>query len=906
MTLMVSSWDDWVPQDRLRKFTEENKELAQDLKREMDDSRARAAPKSTASKKKTAGSDLSSARGSEERHSSLPVTGRGSKRGRDNEIEKVGEYYFIASPSPPCPDLDSDMNSDFGWSGVSNHANTPDLELEPVFACYDGTGDAPPRRSERKPKPKAIFEQKAATPPRKRKKPSPSDTVVAPAEEANTSSTTAPVTEEATETLRDTPLNQIQATHAAEILAVPTGVAAALPNMASVTKEIPKESPDAASHVINDLDLKPVAIAQEQSATVNMEAPEGSRKPASHEIKDVDPKPVAVPEEQSASVSIQASDVPIIALGEVAGAPDLPLVEGNGALGSASTDAVPPNVSNDSSSLSTLTPPPRSTDEVTPPAAKRKAKTGGRKPPAKGKGKAAKGKAKPLPPPVITVCSPDVAPEDAMPMETLAFDPPPDSPSSKPKKFRPAKKDPPLPTDRQHEAAERAKLGVPAEIPSHYAPEFHRYQHDRGYNYFYAGIPPDMPRKPRNRMGPPQVSKERARWMNFRNEQRRKGLSRIEINEKWETILADEAKAAALHDNEESDPATTNQDSQNSSTSQSTDVNGIASTHATIQPLTARCPAADAGEGCSSGGDQVSSTPVNGKDSSEGSSGEGAQAPSISLSIKDGGVATTNGNGQETSTTHSSQGSTSTDTTKPQSPSSSSSSTKKRKAATPPPDNQPTTSQEPQEPMAKTIQTLMPPPPARGESSPKRARKSVRKNQNTHIDHHASTQEETFTTRPAVRLPISDHLKALLVDDWESVTKNLSLVPLPSAHPVTEILSHYLAEEKTKRRVGSSEMDLLEEVVAGVREYFNQCLGRILLYRFEREQFFEVRKTWEEDGKAAADVYGAEHLARLFGMSLFPTCTFNSLSPLFCSLPAFTLLLLPPKNKGSRTDIAGQ
>lgn len=902
MTLIVSSWDDWVPQDRLRKFTEENKELAQDLKREMDDSRARAAPKSTASKKKTAGSDLSSARGSEERHSSLPVTGRGSKRGRDNEIEKVGEYYFITSPSPSCPDLDSDIISDFGWSGVSNHANTPDLELEPVFACYDGTGDAPPRRSERKPKPKAIFEQKAAdTPPRKRKKPSPSDTVVTPAEEANTSSIAASVTGEGIEALRDTPLNQIHATHAADIVAAPTGVAAALPNMASVTKETSKGSPDAASHVMNDLDLKPVAIAQEQSASANMEAPEGSQNAASHEIKDVDPKPVALPEEQSASVSIEASDIPVIALAEVAGAPDLAVVEGIGASGSATTDAAPPNVRNDSSSLSTLTPPPGSTEEVTPPAAKRKAKTGGRKPPAKGKGKAAKGKAKPLPPPVITVCLPDVAPEDAMPMETLAFDPPPDSPSSKPKKktFKPAKRDDPLPTERQHEAAERAKLGVPAEIPSHYAPEFHRYQHDRGLNYFYAGIPPDMPRKPRNRMGPPKVSKERARWMKFRNEQRRKGLSRIEINTKWETILADEAKAAALLDNEESDPATTNEDSQKSSTSQSTDVNGIASTNATVQPLTARCPAANAGEGCSSGGDQASSTPLNGKDSSEGSSGEGAQALSIPLSIKDGGVATTNGNGQETSTTHSSQGSTSTDTTKPQSSSSSSSSSKKRKAAGPPPDNQPTSTQEPQEPMAKTIQTLMPPPPARGESPPKRARKSVGKNQNTRINHHASTQEEAFTTRPAVRLPISDHLKALLVDDWESVTKNLSLVPLPSAHPVTEILSHYLAEEKTKRRVGSSEMDLLEEVVAGVREYFNQCLGRILLYRFEREQFFEVRKTWEEDGKAAADVYGAEHLARLFGKSLFlpfPTCTFSSLSP-FSATP---LLRYYPRKQGQQ------
>lgn len=115
-----------------------------------------------------------------------------------------------------------------------------------------------------------------------------------------------------------------------------------------------------------------------------------------------------------------------------------------------------------------------------------------------------------------------------------------------------------------------------------------------------------------------------------------------------------------------------------------------------------------------------------------------------------------------------------------------------------------------------------------------------------------------------------DHLKALLVDDWENVTKNLSLVPLPSEHPVNEILNTYFEEEKHKRRLGSAEADLLEEVVAGCKDYFEKCIGRILLYRFERQQYAEVRKLWEEgrgewEGKNAGDVYGAEHLCRLFG-----------------------------------------
>jgi len=78
---------------------------------------------------------------------------------------------------------------------------------------------------------------------------------------------------------------------------------------------------------------------------------------------------------------------------------------------------------------------------------------------------------------------------------------------------------------------------------------------------------------------------------------------------------------------------------------------------------------------------------------------------------------------------------------------------------------------------------------------------------------------------------IPDHIKAMLVDDWENVTKNLQLVPIPSAHPVNSILDDYLAFEKPKRQDGSAQAGILEEVVDGLREYFDKCLGRILLYR---------------------------------------------------------------------------
>ncbi len=147
---------------------------------------------------------------------------------------------------------------------------------------------------------------------------------------------------------------------------------------------------------------------------------------------------------------------------------------------------------------------------------------------------------------------------------------------------------------------------------------------------------------------------------------------------------------------------------------------------------------------------------------------------------------------------------------------------------------------------------------------------------------NGNSQEESFYARPSVRLVIPDHLKALLVDDWENVTKNLQLVPLPSKTPANAILTTYFDEEKGKRRLGSAEADILEEVVQGIKEYFDKCLGRILLYRFEREQFFEIRKEWESgdgewEGKGPGDIYGAEHLCRLFGKFLSAALTWTSL-----------------------------
>lgn len=104
---ILGSWDDWVSQERIRKLTDENKELAANLRKDMDAQRRATSGKpsiASATKKRGLGSDApgSSARGSEDRSSvAPPPPPRGTKRAREIEgIDKVCFprcYLFVIS-----------------------------------------------------------------------------------------------------------------------------------------------------------------------------------------------------------------------------------------------------------------------------------------------------------------------------------------------------------------------------------------------------------------------------------------------------------------------------------------------------------------------------------------------------------------------------------------------------------------------------------------------------------------------------------------------------------------------------------------------------------------------------------------------------------------------------------------
>ena len=105
-----------------------------------------------------------------------------------------------------------------------------------------------------------------------------------------------------------------------------------------------------------------------------------------------------------------------------------------------------------------------------------------------------------------------------------------------------------------------------------------------------------------------------------------------------------------------------------------------------------------------------------------------------------------------------------------------------------------------------------------------------------------------------VQVKIPKELKTWLVDDWDLITRQKQLVSIPTEMNVKKVLEEFIKETK-----GGEE---LEEVVTGLIEYFDCMLGTQLLYKQERPQYSEILQ--KHPGKAMSELYGVEHLLRLF------------------------------------------
>ncbi|XP_032214675.1 LOW QUALITY PROTEIN: mortality factor 4-like protein 2 [Mustela erminea] len=121
--------------------------------------------------------------------------------------------------------------------------------------------------------------------------------------------------------------------------------------------------------------------------------------------------------------------------------------------------------------------------------------------------------------------------------------------------------------------------------------------------------------------------------------------------------------------------------------------------------------------------------------------------------------------------------------------------------------------------------------------------------------------EEAFKSRMEVKVKIPEELKPWLLEDGDFVTRQKQLFQLPAKKNVDAILEEHANCKKSWGNVDSQEY-AVNEVVAGIKEYFNVMLGTQLLYKFERPQDAETLLVHPDT--PMSQVHGAPHPLRLF------------------------------------------
>ncbi|SAL99404.1 hypothetical protein [Absidia glauca] len=119
--------------------------------------------------------------------------------------------------------------------------------------------------------------------------------------------------------------------------------------------------------------------------------------------------------------------------------------------------------------------------------------------------------------------------------------------------------------------------------------------------------------------------------------------------------------------------------------------------------------------------------------------------------------------------------------------------------------------------------------------------------------------EEEEEAEGAFQLDMPQSLKDILVEDWENITKENLLVHLPAKPTVSDILDRYHSQRK-EMNGDDGDDEMLKQTIQGLKLYFHHLLGSMLLYRSERKQYSQMGGS----DKNVADIYGAQHLLRLF------------------------------------------
>lgn len=113
-------------------------------------------------------------------------------------------------------------------------------------------------------------------------------------------------------------------------------------------------------------------------------------------------------------------------------------------------------------------------------------------------------------------------------------------------------------------------------------------------------------------------------------------------------------------------------------------------------------------------------------------------------------------------------------------------------------------------------------------------------------------------------LHIPTKLKSILVDDWELVTKDKMIIELPCHYTFDHIVNQFVLESSND--ISMIQKYQLDEFIEGLREYFQEVLPRLLLYRLERLQYDELIIKKNTNDRKLYKTYGSIHLLRLISI----------------------------------------
>ncbi|XP_063694801.1 mortality factor 4-like protein 1 [Bolinopsis microptera] len=149
------------------------------------------------------------------------------------------------------------------------------------------------------------------------------------------------------------------------------------------------------------------------------------------------------------------------------------------------------------------------------------------------------------------------------------------------------------------------------------------------------------------------------------------------------------------------------------------------------------------------------------------------------------------------------------------------------------------------------------------------------KKQTELIKHHKKTQnrgknkkmkfienvesEDAFASKVCIHIELPSQLKLAVLDDWDLITQQKHLLKLPAASPVSVVLDEFRVYSLSVNKTSDINRD---HVLEGLLGYFSRLLGMQLLYKFERPQYADTME--EHKGMSVCDIYGTEHLLRLF------------------------------------------